>query len=393
LASVTPAQAEPEWLTERRRKGASLAQELSLPDPKAKGWEFTDLSELELETFAPDPGRVEGLGEGSPDPGGVAVIPLEAATELHGRVVRDRFGSVVSTNDPFVARNEAEWRHGALVFVPRGHAPDHPVRISVLPRAPGARLDWRALIILEEGAEAEVWEEYGSTGGDGLFNGVTEIVVGDGANLRYVCRQELPTDSWAFAIQRAEVGRDASLEWIALGFGSARGKVRMETKLEGRGSNARVTGAYVGAGRQHLDYDTTQEHGAPNTTSDLAFRGVLAERATAVWRGMIHVDPGAQGTDAFQESRNLLLSHRAHADAIPGLEIEADDVRCTHAAAVAQVDREQLHYLRAHGLPEPAAKRLIIDGFLQTLVERTAASPVRDALSDALEGRLAEVLD
>jgi len=226
-----------------------------------------------------------------------------------------------------------------------------------------------------------------------VFNGVTEIVLGNGANLRYVCKQGLPTDSWVFATQRAEIGQEASLEWVALGFGSARGKVRMETKLAGRGSNAKVTGAYVGAGRQHLDYDTTQEHAAPNTTSDLAFRGVLADRATAVWRGMIRVDPGAQQTDAFQESRNLLISKRAHADAIPGLEIEANDVRCTHAAAVAQVDREQLHYLRAHGLSEPAAKRLIIDGFLQALVGRAPEGPVRDELSSALEDRLAEVLE
>jgi Fe-S cluster assembly protein SufD len=217
-------------------------------------------------------------------------------------------------------------------------------------------------------------------------------VLGAGANLRYVCTQGLPDTSWVFATQRAEVAPDGALEWIALGFGSARGKVRMETKLDGRGSNARVTGAYVGAGRQHLDYDTTQEHAAPNTTSDLAFRGVLAERATAVWRGMIRVDPGAQQTDAFQESRNLLLSHRAHADAIPGLEIEANDVRCTHAAAVAQIDREQLHYLRAHGLPEAVAKRLIIDGFLQSLVERAPEGAVRETLSGALEERLAEVL-
>ena len=130
----------------------------------------------------------------------------------------------------------------------------------------------------------------------------------------------------------------------------------METRLAGQGSSARVTGAYAGNGSQHLDFDTTQEHAAPNTTSDLAFRGVLEESATAVWRGMIRVDPGAQQTDAFQESRNLLLSKSAHADAIPGLEIEANDVRCTHAAAVAQIDPEQLHYLRSHGLADRAGE-------------------------------------
>jgi Fe-S cluster assembly protein SufD len=236
-----------------------------------------------------------------------------------------------------------------------------------------------------------VWERYESDGA-GLFNGVVEIVLGDGANLRYVCEQELSDEGWVFATQRAEVGRDASLEWVALGFGSARGKVRMETKLAGRGSSAKVTGAYIGGGGQHLDYDTTQEHAAPDTNSDLAFRGVLGEEATAVWRGMIRVDPGAQRTDAFQESRNLLLSHRAHADAIPGLEIEADDVRCTHAAAVAQVDAEQLYYLRARGISEGDAKRLVIDGFLQELVERTVEGPIREALAGALERRLGELV-
>jgi Fe-S cluster assembly protein SufD len=362
-----------------------------LPDPKAKGWEFTDLSELDLDAYPPGPGSA-AIGEDGRRPD--AASPLEDAVGSDPDLVRDRLGSVVpASGDPFVARNEAEWRQGALVHVPANQALEEPVRVSVEPGADGTRLDWRTLIVLEEGAEAEVWEDYGSAGASGLFNGVTEIVVGPGANLRYVCRQSLPPDSWVFATQRAEVAQDGALEWVALGFGSARGKVRMETKLDGRGSNAKVTGAYIGAGRQHLDYDTTQEHAAPNTTSDLAFRGVLAGRATAVWRGMIRVDPGAQQTDAFQESRNLLLSKRAHADAIPGLEIEANDVRCTHAAAVAQVDRDQLHYLRAHGLGEAAAKRLIIDGFLQALVERVREGELREALSESLERRLAEILD
>ena len=158
----------------------------------------------------------------------------------------------------------------------------------------------------------------------------------------------------------------------------------METKLAGPGSSAPGSPAPTpGAARQHLDYDTTQEHAAEHTTSDLAFRGVLADRATAVWRGMIRVDPGAQHTDAFQESRNLLLSNNAHADAIPGLEIEADDVRCTHAAAVAQVDPEQLYYLRSRGLPEPQAKRLVIEGFLQELVERARGAAPRGPLGGA----------
>ena len=203
-----------------------------------------------------------------------------------------------------------------------------------------------------------------------MFNAVTELVVADNAQLRYVCGQALSERSWIFGAQRAEVGRDASLDWVALGFGSASGRVRMETRLGGEGADARVTGAYATHARQHIDFDTTQEHAAPNTTSDLAFRGVLQGRSSAVWKGNIIVDPGAQKTDAFQESRNLLISKRAHADAIPGLEIQANDVRCTHAAAVAQVDPEQLFYLRSHGLEDEVAKRLVIEGFLAALVER-----------------------
>jgi Fe-S cluster assembly protein SufD len=166
----------------------------------------------------------------------------------------------------------------------------------------------------------------------------------------------------------------------------------METKLAGRGASARVTGAYVGSGRQHLDYDTTQEHAAEDTTSDLAFRGVLDGRSTAVWRGMIYVDRGAQRTDAFQDCRNLLLSRKAHADAIPGLEIEADDVACTHAAAVAQIDPDQLFYLRSRGLPEREASELVIGGFLAELVERVPSGALADALAGALDERLAELL-
>jgi Fe-S cluster assembly protein SufD len=368
-----------------------LARELALPTQKDKGWEFTDLAGLDLDAYAPGDGAVEGIDSAGPGP---VVMPLDEAAGRLGDLVRDRLGSLIPVDDPFVARNEANWRRGVLVHVPAGERLRSPLRLSVRQDDGGSALEWRALIVLEEGAEAEVWERYVSDtdSAEGLFNGVVELVVGPGANLRYVCEQELSERSWVFATQRAELERDASLEWVALGFGSARGKVRMETRLSGQGSSAKVTGAYAGAGTQHLDFDTTQEHAAAHTTSDLAFRGVLADRATAVWRGMIRVDPGAQQTDAFQESRNLLLSKAAHADAIPGLEIEANDVRCTHAAAVAQVDREQLYYLRARGLPEGLAKRLIIDGFLQELGERTGEGELRDRLSEALDRRLAEIV-
>jgi Fe-S cluster assembly protein SufD len=396
-----------------------------LPTQKTRGWEFTDLSALDLDAYTAasdgDPeararadgvlnppegtdhlvvqvdgavlegGSVDVEGDGRPhEP---LVASLESSLERFPHL-REMLGALAPADDPFVARNDGAWRGGALVYVPRGRRLEAPALISAVQDADGAALSFRTLIVLEEGAEAEVWEQWLTTDSnpDSVFNTVTEVWVGPGANLRYVTAQGLSERGWVFGTQRAEVERDAHLDWVALGFGSARGKVRMETRLAGSGSSARVTGAYAGNGSQHLDFDTTQEHAAPNTTSDLAFRGVLEESATAVWRGMIRVDPGAQQTDAFQESRNLLLSKSAHADAIPGLEIEANDVRCTHAAAVAQIDAEQLHYLRSHGLSDEQAKRLIIEGFLEALVERLEEGPVKAAVSVALERRLGEIL-
>jgi Fe-S cluster assembly protein SufD len=380
---------EPAWLSERRRRGASLTESLPLPDQKAKGWEFTDLSGLEIGSYVAADPEVEVSGAE-----GATVVSLAAALSSHAELLQEHLGSLVSNEDPFVARNEAGWRDGVLVHVPRGVTVAEPIRIEIPVDASGTAISWRTLIVLEEGAEAEVWEHWSSPDDevDAVLNSVVELSVGQAATLRYVNTQDISESSWIFATQRAQVERDGRLDWAALGFGSGRGKVRMETKLAGPGSEARVTGGYAGGPGQHLDYDTTQEHAAPNTNSDLAFRGVLAAGATAVWRGMIKVDPGAQQTDAFQESRNLLLSPEAHADAIPGLEILADDVRCTHAAAIAQIDKEQLFYLTSRGLDPAAAKSLIIEGFLESLVERLAAGPVRDEISAALERRLAEIL-
>ncbi len=407
MASAARA-AEPQLLADRRARARERLVGLELPQFKGRpGWEFTDLSALDLGAYGP---AVNGDGAGqplfalqdaiTPDepelPAGVIVSPLEQAAREHPDLVEHYLGSLVSSEeDLFVARNEAGLDSGDFVYVPAGVVLERPVLLNGIQSAPKTELHRRTVVVLEQGAQAEVWEQQLSSSPelDGLFNTVVELNVGEGARLRFVCGQHLATSSWIFGSHRAEVGRDGSLDWVALGFGSGRGRVRMETRLDGPGAEARVTGAYAAAARQHIDFDTTQEHAAPHTTSDLAFRGVLGGRATAVWKGNIIVDPGAQKTDAFQESRNLLISKRAHADAIPGLEIQANDVRCTHAAAVAQVDPEQLFYLRSHGLAEPLAKRLVIEGFLAALVERFEQGAVREVLAGALEQRLQEILN
>jgi Fe-S cluster assembly protein SufD len=392
-------------LDARRQAAASLLSSAELPTHRGvAGWEFTPIDKLDLDAFPPAPG---GSAESSFELGdavtvsdepalseGPLVMSLAAAAEQHPELVERHLGSVVTQDTPFTLRNAAHWTDGAFVYVPRNMHVEAPIALTTVLEQAGTSLHWRLLVVLEEGAEASVWHESISSDDDaeGLVNGVVELVVGANARLRFVDHQALGEKTWVFGAQRATVDRDGWLDWITLGFGSGNGKVFQETQLAGPGAHGGVTGAYASRGRQHLDFDTLQEHAAPDTTSDLAFRGILAGRASAVWRGMIKVDEGAQRTDAFQESRNLLLSKRAHADAIPGLEILANDVRCTHAAAIAQIDKEQVFYLRSHGLSESDAQRLVIEGFLQALVERLEAGPVREAVGSALERRLEQVL-
>ena len=392
--------------------------ELTLPTFKGRpGWEFTDISAFDPARFSAPPadaaltapapvlqapdGAIELLQVDGATSAGVAiedgpvVMPLSVALERHPELVEPHLGTVVDADsDGFTRANADGWQGGAFVFVPRGIQVEAPIVLTAVTAADGTALHRRVLIVVEDNAEVEVWEQYLSADGDAetMLNTSVELVVGQNARLRYVCAQDLNERSWIFGSQRAEVARDGALDWIALGFGSGRGRVRMETMLAGEGAEGKVTGAYAPHARQHIDFDTTQEHAAANTTSDLAFRGILGGRSTAVWRGMIKVDPGAQRTDAFQECRNLLLSPRAHADAIPGLEILANDVRCTHAAAIAQLDRDQLFYLRTRGLPHAVATRLVIEGFMQEIVERFPEGALREAVTEALERRLSIVL-
>ena len=374
-----------------------------------EGWEFTPLKGFELSAFSPAPAGAEDaaphlldldldasvrVSPDEPVSEGPVVMPLALAAERYPDIVERHLGSVVTARTRFTVENDAQWTDGSFVFVPKDVHVEAPIVLTTVHEEAGTALHHRALIVLEEGAQAEVWHQSLSSDleAEGVVNGVTELVVGQNAKLRFVDAQALSEKTWVFGAQRAIVERDASLDWITLGFGSANGKVFLETKLAGPGAHAAVTGAYATRGRQHLDFDTLQEHAAPDTTSDLAFRGILDGRSSTVWRGMIQVDEGAQRTDAFQESRNLLLTKKAHADSIPGLEILANDVRCTHAAAISQIDKDQLFYLRSHGLPEAAAHRLVVEGFLEAIVGRFEEGPVREAVAGAIERRLATVL-
>ena len=390
-------------LAELRARAAQRFESIPMPVQKDKGWEFTSLERFDPSAYPAANGATTTAPAHQPViagaeidlPAGVIAGSLAAAAEEHPELVQKHLGSLVADADKFSAQNTAEWEDGAFVYVPAGVRVPDPIVVSAVQGTPGTAMHWRSLIVLEEGAEATVAEQYmsGSEDLDAYFNPVTELIVGEGAKLEYLCVQDLSERSWILGTQRADVGRDAYLHWVGLGLGSGQGKLRMETDITGRGATARVTGAYVGHGNQHIDYDTTQEHAAPDTVSDLAFRGILRDRATSVWSGMIKVDPGAQRTDAFQESRNLLLSNGSHADAIPGLEIEANDVRCTHAATISKIDEDQVFYLMSRGLPRADAERLLVGGFLEVIAARLESSDtLREAVSAALERELETAL-
>ena len=374
---------------------------LPLPTTKVEAWRFTDLKGFDPDAFGHDGGQTPAM---SPAPmlelavSGMATvnearIEIERAPEgltFEQLVDHPRLHELVGWDEKFAAHNAALWQNGLLVVVPRDVVLDEPLYVRIANATDGGSLFWRLLVVAEAGSRFTLIEEYASASPSvaGYSNAVVELFVEDGAKLEYVSLQNLSQETWHFASHHARVERDAELDWVAGGFGSKKGKTRIQNDLAGPGATSRVTGAYFADGTQHLDYDTFQEHIAPNTTSDFAFKGALRDEATAVWRGMIRVEKDAQKTNAYQENRNLMLSKKAHADSIPGLEILANDVRCTHGATLGQVDREQLFYLMARGLSRAEAERLIVRGFFQDILDRIELEPVRETLGEALEARI-----
>jgi Fe-S cluster assembly protein SufD len=385
-----------------RAEALERYRELPVPDTTEEHWRFTDLRGFDPEAFA-----VGGEADVAPpesmlhlDVAAMATITengieiSQAPKEIRFEPLdeaHERLGSLVGwKDDKFAAHNAAAWNHGLLVHVPGGLELDRPLYVRVVNSVEGGSLFWRLVVIAEEGSKFSLVEEYSSISPSlsGYSNAVVELFVEQAAKLEYVSLQNLSQETWHFASHHARVERDAELDWVSGAFGSKKGKVRIQNDLAGPGATSRVTGAYFADSDQHLDYDTFQEHMAPDTESDFAFKGALRDTATAVWRGMIRVERDAQKTNAYQECRNLMLSPTTHAVPIPGLEILANDVRCTHGATVSRVDREQLFYLMARGLPRAEAERLIVRGFFQDVLDRIELEPVRAAVTSALEARI-----
>lgn len=322
---------------------------------------------------------------------GVLFTDLATALRDHAEAVEDYIGQIVRPEEgKFAALASAMARDGVVLYVPKNVQLEQPLH-SIL-WAPGEDHVYfsRVLIILEEGASATFVHEAASPTGDGeaVHNGIVEIFVGDGASLKFVELQNLGEHTWNFTHERAKVGRSANLDWIFGAIGSRLTKNFSDIDLLGEGANARMSGFYFANGRQHLDHDTQQNHMAPHTTSDLLYKGGLVDNSRSVWQGMIYVAPGAQQTDGYQANRNLVLSKSARADSIPGLEIMADDVRCTHGATIGQLEEEPIFYIMSRGITRAEAERLVIDGFFAPIMERVPFEGVRERFEEMIDAKL-----
>jgi Fe-S cluster assembly protein SufD len=420
LAAWMQTRPEPDWLRQARRAALDEYQRLPWPDRKQEEWMRTDIRGFRIDDFGlPEPAAADfaippplltagvDLGghdvtlnslsvESELDPGlarqGVLFGSLDQLLPEHAERLRPHLGRAVRGDlDKFAALQAAFWSGGTLLYVPRGVVIERPLHIfSAI--APGGVDLGRTLVVLEEGAEATLLAETaaGDDAATGLHCGAIELLVGPAARLRYVNLQNWGKGVWHFAHQRAIVDRGGALQWTIGALGSRLAKVNQHVALAGEGAEVQVNGAMFTEGRQHLSYHTLQHHQAPACRSDLLYKGALQDKSRIVWRGMIHVDRAAQKTDGYQRDDNLVLSDTARADSIPGLEILADDVRCTHGATIGRVDDELIFYCLTRGLTRKEASRMIVNGFFQQVFDRITIPSVREALGEAIGRRVRE---
>lgn len=323
---------------------------------------------------------------------GVIFTDLATAEREHPEILEKILGKIVRNDEgKFASLAAAMAQYGVLVYVPRNVRVDAPLH-SVL-WGPGEEKAYfsHILVYLDDGASATYVHEAASPKegkSQTLHAGLVEILVGENARLYFVELQSWGENVWNFSHERVRVERDGTIDWIFGAIGSHLTKNFSDLDLAGQGSTGRMSGFYFTDGDQHLDHDTQQNHLAPNTTSDLLFKGALKDKSRSVWQGMIYVAPGAQKTDGYQANRNLVLSNQARADSIPGLEILADDVRCTHGATVGKIDENQVFYLRSRGLPYEDAEHLIVEGFFDPIMQRIPFEGVRARFQQSIQNKL-----
>jgi Fe-S cluster assembly protein SufD len=412
---------EPAWLTESRRAAWQAFQDLPVPSRADEEWMRTDIRLFRLDKFSlpaaaaaetdlPEHALMGGVQFAGVTAAlnsrpvltqfrdialakqGVLFGSLDELVRQHSDRVRPHLFRVVNQRaDKFAALHAACWSGGFILYVPKGVTIDEPFHMfSAI--TPGGIDFNHTLVILEEGASATLLSETAGGGPDqqGLHCGAIELIVGAGAKLRYVNLQNWGTGVWHFAHQKAVVERAGQLQWTIGALGSRLAKVNQHVALAGSDANAQVNGVMFTEGKQHLSYHTLQHHQAPHCKSDLLYKGALQDQSRLVWRGMIKVDPGAQKTDGYQRNDNLMLSDHARADSIPGLEIQADDVRCTHGSTTGRVDDEMIFYAQTRGLTRKEATRMVVAGFFQQVFDRITIESVREALGEAIGRRIRE---
>lgn len=410
---------EPQWLTTMRREAFDHFQTMEWPSRRHEEWIRSDLRLFKLDKYevpvsVGDTPPAEGvLGDGVDLGGkmltvdshvrreslteelaakGVVFGSLDRIASAHEDLVRRHlFTAVDSDYDRFAALHAAFWSGGQFVYVPRNVVVSQPLHLATL--LGDGKVDLaHTLIVLEEGAEATVLHEAHSTdrNASGLSLGALEIIQRPGSHLRYVSLQEQGYKTFQFAHQHAVIDRDASIQWTLGAMGNGFAKVNQSVALVGPGADSQVNGVLFTEDRQHIAYHTLQHHIAPNCHSDFLYKSAQQDHSRTVWRGMIKVDKAAQKTDGYQRNDNLVLSDHARADSIPGLEIEADDVRCTHGSTTSRVDEEQIFYARCRGFTRNEAIRIIVTGFFQQIFDRITIESVREALGRTIARQVRE---
>ena len=319
---------------------------------------------------------------------GVIFTDLHTAAREHPDLVQRYFNTVVATDEnKFSALNYALWNSGTFVYVPRNVIIEQPLQAVIGQSAGQLAGMHHTLVVTEEGAAVTLVEDFVGADG-GMTNSVVELLPGANSQVHYLHLQNLAETAWNFSTQRMQLGRDSLLRYFIGSWGSRLSKNWINMELNGQGAHGELLGLYFPGGRQHLDHHTNQLHKAPNATSDLLFKGALKDRARSVYQGFIKVYPHAQKTNAYQANRNLMLSKQARADSIPGLEIEADDVRCTHGATAGQIPDEYIFYLMARGIDRTNAERMIVQGFFEEVIDRIPVEGVKTKLEAEIARKL-----
>jgi Fe-S cluster assembly protein SufD len=322
---------------------------------------------------------------------GVIFMELRQAATEYPELVQEYLmtQAVKPTDGKFAALNGALWSYGWFAHVPENVVAEIPMHVVVYNTQDGANLS-HALAVVEENAAGTVVVDYDSQSGDthSAFIAATELVVGDAANLQYVALQDWSRQTFEFSHQQALIGKQGNLDWIIGVFGSQLTKSFIEMDINGMGGSGRVSGFFFADKEQLFDLDTQQNHNAPATNSDLLFKGAAKEYARTVWQGMIKSLPQMQKIDGFQASRNLLLADTVRMDGIPGLEIEADDVACSHAATFGSLEEQPIYYLMSRGIPRDQAELMLIDGFFDELLQRIPFEKVVERLQASVEAKI-----